>query len=174
MDTSIRVVAEAELVRNTAAYGSTLQNTQISELPINGRNWQNLMTVVPGAVDTGAGNGASVRFFARGGDDNNFRIDGVDATTVRNQTDSKSRLMISEDAIAEFRVNSALYTAESGGAPGGQVDIDDPGGSARRVRPASTSASRRTAPTPSRQTRTFPSAQATPTRRRAAFSTSCI
>jgi hypothetical protein len=31
--------------------------------------------------------------------------------------------MISEDAIAEFRVNSALYTAESGGSPGGQIDI---------------------------------------------------
>jgi hypothetical protein len=123
VDSSIQVVAEAELVRNTAAYGSTLENTQISQLPINGRNWQNLMTLVPGAVDTGAGNGASVRFFARGGDDNNFRIDGIDATTVRNQADAKSRLMISEDAISEFRVNSALYTAESGGAPGGQVDI---------------------------------------------------
>jgi len=69
VDTSIQVVAEADLVRNSAAYGSTLQNQQISQLPINGRNWQNLMTLVPGAVDTGAGNGASVRFFARGGDD---------------------------------------------------------------------------------------------------------
>jgi hypothetical protein len=123
VDTSIQVVAEAELVRNSAAYGSTLENTQISQLPINGRNWQNLMTLVPGAIDTGAGNGASVRFFARGGDDNNFGIDGVDATTVRNQADTKSRLMISEDAIDEFRVNSALYTAESGGAPAGQIDI---------------------------------------------------
>jgi outer membrane receptor for ferric coprogen and ferric-rhodotorulic acid len=123
VDASVEVVAEADLVHNSAAYGSTLGNQQISQFPINGRNWQNLMTLVPGAVDTGAGNGASVRFFARGGDDNNFRIDGVDATIVRNQADTKSRPIISKDAIAEFRVNSALYTAESGGAPGGQVDI---------------------------------------------------
>jgi hypothetical protein len=114
VDATVEVVAQADLARNSAEYGAVMQNQQIADLPINGRNWQNLMTLVPGAVDTGAGNVASVRFFARGGDDNNFRIDGVDATTVRNQADTKSRLMISEDAIAEFRVNSALYTAESG------------------------------------------------------------
>ncbi len=123
VDSSVQVVAEAELIKNTASYGATLGNGQLEQLPINGRNWQNLMTMIPGAIDTGAGNGASVRFFGHGGDDNNFHIDGVDATTVRNQADSKSRVMISKDAIAEFRVNSALYSAESGGGNGGQVDI---------------------------------------------------
>lgn len=102
VDTSVEVVAEADLVRNSATVGATFDNTQIAQLPINGRNWGGLMTLTPGAVDTGAGNGASVRFFAQGGDDNNFRIDGVDATSVRNQAESKSRLMISEDAIAEL------------------------------------------------------------------------
>ena len=123
VDTTVEVVAEADLARNSAGVGAAFNNTQISQLPINGRNWGSLMTLTPGAVDTGAGNGASVRFFAQGGDDNNFRIDGVDATSVRNQAESKSRLMISEDAIAEFRVNSQLYTAETGGATGGQVEI---------------------------------------------------
>ena len=122
-NSSVQVVSESELVRDSAAVGATLGATQLEQLPINGRNWQNLMTLIPGAVDTGAGNGASVRFFGHGGDDNNFHIDGVDATTVRNQADSKSRIMISKDAIAEFRVNTALYTAESGGGNGGQVDI---------------------------------------------------
>lgn len=129
VSTSVQVVAEAELVRNSAATGAALGSGQLEQLPINGRNWQNLMTLVPGAIDTGAGNGASVRFFGHGGDDNNFRIDGVDATTVRNQADSKSRIMVSKDAIAEFRVNSALYTAESGGGNGGQVDIVSKSGS---------------------------------------------
>ena len=122
-NTSVQVVDDIDLVKNSATIGAAMTTDQISQLPVNGRNWQNLMLLVPGAVDTGAGNGASVRFFGRGGDDNNFRIDGVDATAVRNQAESKSRIMISEDAIAEFRVNSALYTAESGGAPGGQIDI---------------------------------------------------
>lgn len=129
VSSSVEVVADADLVRNSAEYGATLQNAQISQLPINGKNWGNLMTLVPGAVDTGAGNGNSVRFFGRGVDDNNFRIDGVDATAVRNQSQTKSRLMISTDAIEEFRVGSSLYTAESGGAPGGQIDIVSKAGS---------------------------------------------
>jgi uncharacterized iron-regulated membrane protein len=123
LEASVQVVGEAELARDSAAIGATFQSSQISQLPINGRNWGSMMTLTPGAIDTGAGNGASVRFFAQGGDDNNFRIDGVDATSVRNQAESKSRLMISEDAIAEFRVNAQLYTAETGGATGGQVEI---------------------------------------------------
>ena len=122
-DTTVEVVSETDLVRNSAAIGATFENTQISQLPVNGRNFADLMTLTPGAIDTGAGNGASVRFFAQGGDDNNYRIDGVDATSVRNQSESKSRLMLSEDAIAEFRVNSQLYTAETGGATGGQVEV---------------------------------------------------
>lgn len=123
VETNVFVAADADIAQNSAAYGAAFQNAQISRLPVNGRNWSNLMTLVPGAVDTGAGNGSSVRFFARGGDDNNFRVDGVDATSVRNQTQSKSRLLISTDAISEFRVSTALYTAESGGAPGGQIEI---------------------------------------------------
>ena len=127
-DTTVDVVAETELVRNTAAIGATFDNTQISQLPINGRNWGGLMTLTPGAVDTGAGNGASVRIFAQGGDDINFRVDGVDATAVRNQAESKSRMMISEDSIAEFRVNSQLYTAETGGSTSAQIEIVSKGG----------------------------------------------
>jgi hypothetical protein len=125
---TVEVVAEADLTKNSAAIGATFNNTQISQLPINGRNWGGLMTLTPGAIDTGTGNGASVRFFAQGGDDNNFRIDGVDATSVRNQDAGKSRMMVSEDAIAEFRVNAQLYTAETGGATGGQVEIVSKGG----------------------------------------------
>src|SRR5579871_3790130 len=123
VDTSVEVVAEADLERTSAAISTTFDNTQIAQLPINGRNWGGLMTLTPGAVDTGAGNGASVRFFGQGGDDVNYRVDGVDATAVRNQSESKSRLMISEDAIAEFRVNSQLYTAETGGATSAQIEI---------------------------------------------------
>jgi hypothetical protein len=70
VDSSVEVVAQADLVRNSAEHGAIMQNQQIANLPLNGRNWASLMTLVPGAVDTGAGNGSSVRFFGRGGDDN--------------------------------------------------------------------------------------------------------
>jgi hypothetical protein len=128
VDSSVEVVAEADLDRTSAAVATTFDNTQISQLPINGRNWGGLMTLTPGAIDTGAGNGASVRFFGQGGDDVNYRVDGVDATAIRNQSEGKSRLMISEDAIAEFRVNAQLYTAETGGATSAQIEIVSKGG----------------------------------------------
>jgi len=66
VDTSVEVVAEADLERTSAAISTTFDNTQIAQLPINGRNWGGLMTLTPGAVDTGAGNGGSVRFFGQG------------------------------------------------------------------------------------------------------------
>lgn len=122
---SVQVIAEAELTRNTAALGGVMDNRRISQLPINGRNWSNLTVLIPGAIDTG---GSSVRFLGHGGDDSNLRVDGVDATSVRNQT-QKSRLLVSTDAIAEFRVSSGLFTAESGGSAGGQVEIVSKGGS---------------------------------------------
>jgi Carboxypeptidase regulatory-like domain len=123
VDTTVEVVAEPDLVKNSASTGATFENKQISQLPINGRNWASLMTLTPGALNIGSGIGSTVRFMGHGGDDNNYRIDGVDATSVRNQAVSKSRMQISEDAIAEFRVNSQMYTAETGGATGGQVEI---------------------------------------------------
>jgi opacity protein-like surface antigen len=123
VNTTVEVIADNDLNKNSVATAGVLNNEQIQSLPINGRNWGGLMTLTPGAVDTGAGNGASVRFLGHGGDDNNFRIDGVDATSVRNQAESKSRLMLSEDAIAEFKVNTQMYTAETGGATGGQIEI---------------------------------------------------
>jgi len=128
VESTVDVVAPAALVRNSASLGSVLENKDVSKLPINGRNWGNLMALIPGAVDTGGGNGSSVRFVGHGGDDNNFRVDGVDATSVRNQSQSKSRLLLSTDAIAEFRVTSALYSAESGGSSGGQIEIVTKGG----------------------------------------------
>jgi hypothetical protein len=120
---SVEVVAEPDLNKDSATTGTVFENKQISQLPINGRNWASLMTLTPGALDIGSGTGSTVRFMGHGGDDNNYRIDGVDATSVRNQLVSKSRMAISEDAIAEFRVSSQLYTAETGGANGGQVEI---------------------------------------------------
>ncbi|MDR1990663.1 MAG: TonB-dependent receptor [Acidobacteriaceae bacterium] len=129
VEATVEVVSPAVLVRNSAAIGAVIENREIGQLPINGRNWGTLMTLVPGAVDTGAGNGSSVRFVGHGGDDNNFRIDGVDATSVRNQSQSKSRLLLSTDAISEFRVTSSLYSAESGGSSGGQIEIATKSGS---------------------------------------------
>jgi len=117
---------------HSSAVTGLIERTEADELPLNGRNWSALTAFVPGAIDTGGSNQRSVRFAGRGLDDSNFTYDGVDATNVVNQTQRAwVRLAIPLDAIAEFRVDSLLATAEEGGTGGAQLDVSSPSGTNR-------------------------------------------
>ncbi len=108
----------------SATIGGVVSGEQVRQLPINGRSWASLMTQTPGAIDSGTDNQRSIRFAGHGLDDNNYRFDGVDATGILNQAQKGTfRLQFSTEAISEFRANAAVYTAESGGTQGGQVDV---------------------------------------------------
>ena len=123
--TVVSVEAEAiPLQRDGAGIGSVIGGNQLREMPVNGRDWAALMLLAPGAVNTGSGNMGDIRFSGRSNDDNNFMFDGVDASGVKDQTmESDLRLVVSQDAIAEFRVNSTLYTAETGAGGGAQINL---------------------------------------------------
>ncbi|MGH9752221.1 MAG: TonB-dependent receptor [Blastocatellia bacterium] len=114
---------------NSATIGTVIQSSQIKELPLNGRNWAGLMLLAPGAINTGAGDHLSIRFVGRARDDNNWSFDGIDSTGVKDpRQESSLRLVISMDSISEFRVNSTLYSADSGSGAGGQVQVISRGG----------------------------------------------
>jgi hypothetical protein len=121
----IEVKIEAVPVeRSSAESSAVIQDDQIGNLPVNGRNWATLTTLAPWAQDDGGGDQRTIRFAGRGRDDNNFQIDGVDSGGIQEQAQkSTTRLQISEDAIEEYRVNSALYDAEYGTQAGGQVNV---------------------------------------------------
>ena len=124
--------ASALMDRNTSAVTGLIEKTQADELPLNGRDWSALTAFVPGAIDTGGSNQRTVRFAGRGLDDSNFTYDGVDATNVVNQTQRPwVRLAIPLDAIAEFRVDSLMATAEEGATGGAQLDVSSPSGTNR-------------------------------------------
>jgi hypothetical protein len=126
---NVQAVADA-MTLSTVAVDSLTSSQRLNDLPVNGRNWMSFMALAPGAVDGANGSNTAVRFFATTGDDENYRVDGMDATSIRNQNMRlNSRLLMSEDAIAEFRVNSALFTAESGGSIVGQVEVVTKSGS---------------------------------------------
>ena len=127
----VQVIAEtAALDESTSKISGVIDSTQVSELPINGRAWTALMALVPGAMDAGGGTQKSIRFAGRGNDDNNFRFDGIDATGISNQApNTATRLQISSDAIAEFKVDTMLYGADTGGTNGGQVEVISKSGS---------------------------------------------
>jgi hypothetical protein len=109
--------------------GASIEREQAQQLPLNGRNWANLTTLVPAAVDTGGSNQRSVRFAGRGRDDNNFTYDGVDATNIINQAQQPYvRLAIPLGTIDEVRVDPLLAAAEEGATAGGQLAVTSSSG----------------------------------------------
>jgi len=109
--------------RTSAEAGTVIRPDQLSDLANNGRDWTTLSLLAPFAQDDGGGDQRTIRFAGRARDDNNFQIDGVDAGGIQEQAQkSQTRLQISEDAIEEYRVDSALYDAEYGTQAGGQIN----------------------------------------------------
>src|SRR5579863_4678892 len=122
--------AEFQLDREDATVGSPIEQKQVDDLPINGRNWSTLTSLVPGAIDNGAGDQRTIRFAGHGLDDNNLTLDGVDATAVYNQEQREyMRLNIPLEAIEQFQAQSQNFGADvQGGTAGGQVAIVSPAG----------------------------------------------
>jgi hypothetical protein len=121
----VEVTATAAPVERSSAEASTVITTdQIANLPNNGRDWASFTLLAPFAQDDGGGDQRTIRFAGRARDDNNFQVDGVDAGGIQEQAQkSQTRLQISQDAIEEYRVSSALYDAEYGTQSGGQIDV---------------------------------------------------
>ncbi|HWY20331.1 MAG TPA: TonB-dependent receptor [Candidatus Acidoferrum sp.] len=121
----IEVKASSAPADRSSAEASTVITTdQIGNLPNNGRDWASFTLLAPFAQDDGGGDQRTIRFAGRARDDNNFSFDGVDAGGIQEQAQkSQTRLQISQDAIEEYRVNSALYDAEYGTQAGGQIDV---------------------------------------------------
>jgi hypothetical protein len=128
---SIQVTeATADLNQSSAEIGGVIQGAQIQELPMNGRSFVRLMSLVPGAIDDGGSTQDQIRFAGLSQEDNNFHMDGVDAGGINHQFEKVDlRLQIPVEAIAEFRAASATFNADQGGSAGGQVEIVTKSGS---------------------------------------------
>ena len=110
--------------RSSAEASTVIDAEQITSLPNNGRDWSSFTLLAPFAQDDGGGDQRTIRFAGRARDDNNFSFDGVDAGGIQEQAQkSQTRLQISQDAIEEYKVNSALYDVEYGTQAGGQIDV---------------------------------------------------
>lgn len=120
----------SELDQTSAALSGDVEQRAILDLPLNGRNWASLTAFAPGAIDSGGSNQRTIRFAGRGRDDDNFLLDGIDATGIVNQAQKANiRLAIPTESIAEFRVNSMLAPTEYGDAEGAQVAVASASGS---------------------------------------------
>jgi len=124
VQTSVEVSATPDLDLSSAVVGGTITNDQMQALPVNGRYFANLETLLPGAIASGTGDQSSVRFTGNSQEDNNFRLDGVDATGL-NHAYEKAPLVVQfpMESIAELKGSSALYSADTGGMSGGQINM---------------------------------------------------
>ena len=85
--------------------------SQVENLPLNGRNWLDLVALVPGA----RGNPGTIRAGFGGGDMSKYQVDGID---VSGQCCGGSNQGYSQENIQEFEVITNRYDAEYGRAAG--------------------------------------------------------
>ncbi|MCU1324124.1 MAG: TonB-dependent receptor [Acidobacteriaceae bacterium] len=122
--------ADSGLSKSSAEIGGVVQGAQAQELPLNGRNYVSLVALIPGAIDSGTGTQDQVRFAGLSAEDNSWHLDGVDNSGINHQYQKVAiRLQPSTESIAEFRANSAVYSADQGGTPGGQIELVSRSGS---------------------------------------------
>src|SRR5262249_6754535 len=130
------VVGTAAAITETSSsvLGAVIENKQITQLPINGRNFLQLGTMVANVNSTpsmrsGSEGGARNGPFAVSGQRDRaltFLVDGVD------NTDSLSGSLtakISIDSIQEFKMITNLGAAEFGYHSGGTINIVTKSGS---------------------------------------------
>lgn len=111
--------------------GQVIENQRIVEMPLNGRNYEDLALVSPGAVQSL--DNARYAGFSSGGmrdTQNNFILDGVDNNAVELAGAQRRSEMVqpSIDAIQEFKVQTNAYGAEYGRAMGSVVNVSTKSG----------------------------------------------
>jgi hypothetical protein len=127
--TSVTVEGQAPLINRTdASLGNTLEENQISELPIADRNVVQLLSLQPGVAylgnqldadkDTRSGAVNGMR-----SDQSNVTLDGIGVNDQNNGYAFTSVLNMPPDSIQEFRVTTANANADSGYSSGAQVSL---------------------------------------------------
>jgi hypothetical protein len=128
---TVEVSAESSLVDTTdATLNGVLSNKAIEELPVQGRDFQNLLELHPGVQRTPGGGFHSVTSNGNRTDDNNFFIDGADdndayyGETVVNDAGIQGTpaSFLPLDSIQEFNTQEAP-TADYGVKPGVVMNI---------------------------------------------------
>src|SRR3954452_6475541 len=128
---SITVTAEAPLIETTNnTLGGTFSNKSINDLPLNGRDFQNLVVLRPGVQRSPGGGFLSISSNGNRPEDNNFIVDGTDnndpyyGTTVINAEGVQGTpgTVLPIDAIQEFNAQENP-PAEYGWKPGAIVNL---------------------------------------------------
>lgn len=137
--------SNANVINTTdASVGTIVDRHFVENMPLNGRSFDDLISMTPGVVTVspqyaGSAPGATGDFSINGQrtESNYYTVDGVSANVSAGPSGSSgqgsagvvtatsalgtTQSLLSVDALQEFRVESSSYSAEYGRSPGGQV-----------------------------------------------------
>jgi outer membrane receptor protein involved in Fe transport len=116
---TVEVLASAPVLDTaSASIGHTITEKQVTDLPLNGRNFLQLLFLGAGAVETGGEQGAmrqgvgnAISIMGARPTSNNFMIDG---TANIDTSIGTPAAVLSVDAIQEFKEQTTTYSAEYG------------------------------------------------------------
>ena len=145
---SVEVTANSlEAETTSTQLGETLETRKIESVPLNGRNFTDLMavqagivpvnTAQPGAVimtgvantpPSGNANPGNLSISGQREDSNGFRVNGAD---VEEDVNMGTSIVPNLDAIDSFRVLTSNFDAEYGNSSGGQILVTTKSGTAQ-------------------------------------------
>jgi len=115
--------AVAQLEASTSSVNSLITPEQITQLPVNGRNYLDLLQLVPGVTvnhQADQGSDQATPSLGERGGNSNFLIDGL---PNKDTVSGGPAVQFTQETIAEFQVITTGYKAEFGMATGAIVNV---------------------------------------------------
>src|SRR5215468_4344014 len=128
--TTVEVTADAaqlQIKTESGEQGTAINNQQLQNLAVNGRNYLDLLKLTPGVVTTtsfatsGPGGLGNIDINGTRMGKNNLTIDGT--TNVDTGSNGTQHIALSLDNISEFKLLTSNYQAEYGRSGGGAIQI---------------------------------------------------
>ncbi|MBX3276855.1 MAG: TonB-dependent receptor [Acidobacteria bacterium] len=137
----VTITDQVGTVKDDGAVATVVDSQFVSNLPLNGRSLQTLISLAPGVVTTGATSQNPGQFSVNGlrSNTNYFTVDGVSANFGTNNfagynpavagavpaTSMQGSFanLASIDALQEFKIQTSTFAPEFGRSPGAQVSL---------------------------------------------------
>ena len=128
---SVEVAASGEQLLSAASaeISQVIVNQKVSEIPLNGRSWQQLIYLSAGANPGAAGESGSpnpVNINGQRSKANLYLVDGISTTSSTQGRGNDFNIPL--DAVREFSVQAGAYSAEFGDVAGGVINLQSKSG----------------------------------------------
>ena len=123
---NVEVAGLAPILQTQGAEtGQVIDGRELTDLPLEGRNFTSMMLLVPGVGNGGGGNNLNLSVDGQREFSNSVEINGTEVTGNRN---NDTNMVPSPDALQEFKMVTSTYAPEFGRASGGSVLIQTKSG----------------------------------------------